>query len=288
MTTTRVTFCGLGVMGLPMATRLLDAGLDVTVWNRSKGRAEPLADRGARVAATPREAADGADIAVTMLSDEAAVRDVVLGPDGLAEGLSPSALLVEMSTIGPEAVGELRSGVPAEVGMLDAPVLGSVPQAKAGELKMFVGGDEDSYSHARPILEAMGTPRHVGALGAGASLKLVVNSTLGAVMVAVGEALGLARALGVDEQVALDVLSGSYVGGVVKSKRHIIEGAAGDTHFRAALAAKDLRLVTEAAERAGVPLPAAKANRLAYEEAVDAGLGDADYGAVIVFLRDGS
>ena len=281
----RVTFCGLGAMGLPMASRLLDAGHDLTVWNRSTEKAEPLAERGAHVASTPPEAAQGAEIAITMLADGDAVRDVVLGDDGLAGGLRAGSLFVEMSTIGPEAVHDIREGLGA-VGMIDAPVLGSIPQAEAGELQIFVGGDEQAFSTGRGILEAMGVPRHVGPLGAGASLKLVVNSTLGAVMVAVGEALALARALEVDEQIALDVLSGSYVGGVVQSKRAWIDGEGGDTHFSLALAAKDLRLVTEAAERAGVQLRTAEANRRSYEEAAAEGLEDADYGAVIPYLRD--
>src|SRR2546423_975999 len=170
-----IAFLGLGRMGARMGTRLLDAGHDLTVWNRSKEKAEPLAERGARVA---------------------------------------------------------------------------------------------------------------GTLGAGASLKLVVNSTLGAVMVAVGEALALARALGVDERAAVETLEGSYVGGVVRSKRHLIDGREGETNFALRLAAKDMRLVTEAAERAGVRLRAGHANQLTFGEASGEGLSDADYGAVIPFLRD--
>jgi 3-hydroxyisobutyrate dehydrogenase-like beta-hydroxyacid dehydrogenase len=273
-------------MGSLMSGRLLDAGHEVTVWNRTKEKTEPLSERGAGVAGTPREAAEGAEIVMTMLSDERALRDVVVGTDGAAAGLEPGSLFVDMSTVGPEAIRELREGLPASVEFIDAPVLGSLPEAEGGGLKIFVGGDESVFERVRPVLETLGTPRHVGELGAGASLKLVVNSTLGAVMAAVGEALALARALGVDEEAALETLAGSYVGGVVRSKRHLIEGREGETHFSLGLAAKDLRLVTQAAERVGIRLRTAEANRLTFEEAADAGLSDDDYGAVIPFLRD--
>jgi 3-hydroxyisobutyrate dehydrogenase-like beta-hydroxyacid dehydrogenase len=282
----KVAFLGLGRMGSHMGGRLIDAGHDLVVWNRSKEKAEPLAERGARVAATPREAAEGAEVVITMVADDAALRDVVLGTDGVAEGMKAGAVLVDMSTVGPAALRELRDALREGVDLVDAPVLGSVPQAESGELKIFVGSAEGLFERLRPILEAMGAPRRVGELGAGASLKLVVNSTLGAVMAAVGEALALARALGVDEEAALETLEGSYVGGVVKSKRHLIEGQEGEVHFALRLAAKDLRLVTEAAERAGIRLQAAEAIRRIFEEAVEVGLGDADYGAVIPYLRD--
>jgi 3-hydroxyisobutyrate dehydrogenase-like beta-hydroxyacid dehydrogenase len=282
----RIAFLGTGRMGAPMAGRLLDAGHEVNVWNRSKERAEPLGERGATVAATPGEAVERAEIAITMLADEDAVRDVVLGSDGAAERLGEGSLLIEMSTIGPDAVRGLRDGVPDVAELIDAPVLGSIPEAEKGELKIFVGGPTSTFERVRGVLGVMGSPRHAGDLGAGAALKLVVNSTLGAVMVAVGEALALARALGVDEEEALDVLSGSYVGGAVKSKRRLIEGTGENVHFRVALAAKDLRLVSEAAKRAGVRLEGAEASRRTYEEAVEAGFADADYGAVIPYLRD--
>ena len=282
----RIAFLGLGRMGARMAARLLDAGEDLTVWNRSKEKAEPLAERGAGVAGTPREAAEGAEVVITMLADERALRDVVLGTDGVAAGVGAGAVLVDMSTVGPGAIRELREALPEGVELVDAPVLGSLPQAEASELEIFVGGSRAMFDRVRPVLETMGKPRFVGELGAGAALKLVVNSTLGAVMVAVGEALALGRALRVDENEMLETMEGSYVGGVVRSKRHLIEGRDGEPHFALGLAAKDMRLVTEAAERAGVRLRAAEANRLTFEEASEKGLSDADYGAVITFLRD--
>ena len=124
----RIAFCGLGLMGAPMAERLVDAGHDVVVWNRSPEKAERLVERGAQRAATPAEAGSGAEAAVTMLSDPDAVRAVVLGPDGLAAGLGPRSVLVEMSTVGPGLVREVREGLPDHVDMVDAPSGGASPR----------------------------------------------------------------------------------------------------------------------------------------------------------------
>ena len=282
---TTIAFCGLGRMGLPMAARLIDAGHDLAVWNRTPGRAGPLVERGAREVESPAAAAAGAEIAVTMLADAAAVENVVLGLDGLGRALAPGATLVEMSTVGPDAVRELATGLPAEVDVVDAPVLGSVPQATDGTLKIFVGGDEAAVRRCRPMLEAMGTPRHLGPRGAGAAMKLVANSTLGALMCGLAEALALADALGLDEAAVLDILAESPIGATVKSKRTRVESGVYQANFTLALAAKDLALVTTAAEGAGLELRLAPAARAWLEQADAAGLGDLDYSAVIAQVR---
>lgn len=281
----RIAFCGLGRMGAPMAGRLLDAGHTLTVWNRSVEKARPLAERGATVAPNPREAAAGAEFAITMLADEPALDAVLFGEDGLAAGLAAGAMLVEMSTIGPLAIRRIRERLSPAIPLVDAPVFGSVPQAESGRLSIFAGGDAGDVERARSVLDAMGSPRRVGELGAGAALKLVVNSTLGSVMVAVGEALALARALGVDEQIALEALRGTYVGGVIESKGEAMATGYRHARFTLALAAKDLRLVTDTAAGAGLELEAARANRAVYERADEAGMAELDYAAVIEFLR---
>lgn len=282
----RIAFCGLGRMGTPMAGRLLDAGHHVVVWNRTLSKATPLGRRGAHIAADPREAAEGCRIAITMLADEGAVQDVVLGPSGLASATRPPAVVVEMSTIGPEAVASLRSGLQRDIALVDAPVLGSIPQAEAGELQVFAAGSLDDIQSVRPVLDALGHVRVVGSSGAGASLKLAVNSTLGAVMVTVAEALALGQCLGISREILLDVLRGTYVGGVLESKAEAMARGYTPARFTLALAAKDLRLVTESAARAGLPLAAAQANRSVYEAAERAGLGELDYSAVIRYLTE--
>lgn len=282
---TNIAFCGLGRMGAPMAARLLDAGHTLTVWNRTPGRAAALLEGGATEAGSPAEAATGADVVVTMLSDPAAVDEVLFGAKGVADGLGRAATVMEMSTIGPDAVCAIAARLPEGVGLLDAPVLGSVPQATEGTLKIFVGGDEATVARCRPLLEAMGTPTHLGPLGSGAAMKLVANSTLGALMCGLAEALALADALGLEEHAVLDVLAESPIGATVRSKRELIERGEYPANFKLALAAKDLGLVSDAAGAAGLELRLAPGARAWLMEATEAGLGDLDYSAVVAHAR---
>jgi 3-hydroxyisobutyrate dehydrogenase-like beta-hydroxyacid dehydrogenase len=282
---TRVAFCGLGNMGVPMATQLLGAGHDLTVWNRTPGRAGVLVERGAREAASPAEAASGAEVVVTMLADPEALDEVVFGAAGVAAGVETGATVVEMSTIGADAARSLGARLPEGVDVLDAPVLGSVPQATEGTLKIFVGGDQGTFERCRPVLEAMGTPRLLGPVGAGAAMKLVANSTLGALMCGLAEALALADALGLDEGAVFDILVESPIGVTAKSKRALVESGVYGPNFKLGLAAKDLRLVTAAADAAGLRLRLAPAAQAWFEAADAAGLGDLDYSAVIAEVR---
>ena len=282
---TRVAFCGLGQMGTPMAKRLVDGGHDLTVWNRTEARTAPLVAAGARAAATPAEAAAEADVAITMLANPTALDEVALGPSGLAAGLRPGAVLVDMSTVGPDSVRWVAGRLPDGVGTIDAPVLGSVPAAADGTLKLFVGGDDALVERWAPLLGTFGTLFRFGPLGSGAAMKLVANSTLGALMTGLAEALTLADAFGLDESTVLDVLGDSPIGVTARGKRRLIESGTYPPNFKLALARKDLELVAEAAERLGLDLPLARAARALYQEATEAGLGDLDYSAAIAHLR---
>jgi 3-hydroxyisobutyrate dehydrogenase-like beta-hydroxyacid dehydrogenase len=281
----RLAFLGLGQMGAPMAGRLLEAGHDLAVWNRTAAKADPLVERGARRGRSPAQAADRAEGVFTMLADPSALKEVVLGLEGAAGTMEGGATLIEMSTVGPEAVQAMAERLPSGVAMLDAPVLGSVPQAGDGSLKVFVGGADDDFARWRDVLSALGTPIHVGPLGAGASMKLVVNSALGALMTALGEALALADGLGIEQQQAFDVLAASQIGVTAKSKRDRIEAGSYPPNFRLALASKDLRLVEDAARRAGIELRVAPAARSWIDEAAARGLEDLDYSAVVAHIR---
>jgi 3-hydroxyisobutyrate dehydrogenase-like beta-hydroxyacid dehydrogenase len=281
----KLAFLGLGQMGLPMAGRLLEAGHELAVWNRTASKADPLVERGAVAAETPAAAAKDADGVITMLADPEAMEHVVVGSDGAATGMVPGATLIEMSTVGPHAVRDLAGRLPDHVEIIDAPVLGSVPQAEDGSLKVFVGGSKEQFARWREVLGAMGTPVHVGPFGSGASMKLVVNSALGALMTALGEALALADALGLDQEVTLDVLGESQIGVTARSKRERIESGVYPPNFKLALGAKDLRLVTEEAERAGRELRLAPAARSWLEEADARDLSDLDYSAVVAHIR---
>ena len=278
---TEVGFLGLGLMGAPMARRLVDAGHDVAVWNRTAARAEPLAAAGAEVAATPAEAAAGREVVITMLTDRDALEAVLFGEGGAAGAMAPGSLLVDMSTVGPDTVRDTAARLPEGVGVVDAPVTGSTPRAEAGELRIMVGGPEPDFERARPLLEVLGTPRRVGDLGAGAAMKLVNNSTLGAVLVGIGEALALGEALGLERATVLDALAGSYLGGMVDAKRSMLDAGEFPPQFKLSLAAKDLRLVEQAAEAGGRNLPGVGVARAAFDEAERAGRGDEDYAAVV-------
>jgi 3-hydroxyisobutyrate dehydrogenase-like beta-hydroxyacid dehydrogenase len=282
---TTIAFLGLGQMGTPMAARLLEAGHDVTVWNRTQGKVDPLAERGARVAGSPGRAGEGSDAAITMLAGPKALEQVLFGTHGLAGGLAPGTTLIEMSTVGPAVVRQVAERLPDGVDLLDAPVLGSIPQATDGSLKVFVGGPEETFERWAEVLQAFGSLTHLGPLGAGAAMKLVANSTLGAMMTALGEALALAQGLGLDRDAVLDILAGAPIGTTVRSKRQLIDSGRYPPRFRLALAAKDLRLVTEAAREAGLELRLAQAARAWLEAARDAGLGELDYSAVTAHIR---
>lgn len=277
-----IAFLGLGQMGTPMAARLLQAGHHLTVWDRTAEKATPLVQQGATAARSPAEAAAGAEFAITMLATPAAVDDVLFGRDGAASTLR--GILVEMSTIGPKAFVSIAGRLPGHVAAVDAPVRGSVPQATAGKLEVFVGATDPEFERVEPILEPIGTVRHVGPPGAGAAMKLVVNLALGAAIVAVGEALALARRLGLDRKDVLDVLEESPIGPTVRAKRANLEATRFPPSFKLRHAAKDLRLVDEAAEELGLSLPAARAAREWLDEAVDRGAGDLDYSAVVATI----
>jgi len=277
-------FCGLGQMGALMAGRLIDAGHDVAVWNRTQGRTDELVERGGRAATSPADAAASAEGVFTMLTDPEAVNSVVFGHDGIAAGLAGDATLVEMSTVGPDVARDVGARL-GDGRMLDAPVLGSTPQAREGALRIFVGGPPALYARWAGVLETLGHPAHLGSLGSGAAMKLVANSILGAVMTAFGEALLLADRLGLDEADVLDVLAESPIGATVKSKRDKIERQTYPPNFKLSLAAKDMRLVRDAAARADIDARVANTSVAAFGDAEARGLGDLDYSALVAHLR---
>ena len=283
---TTLAFVGLGQMGLPMAARLLDAGHDLVVWNRSPDKAASLVERGARLMATPADAAREGEAVFTMLSTPEALEEVVFGPGGLAEGMEDGHTLVEMSTVGPDVVRELTERVPDDVDVIDAPVLGSVPQATDGTLKIFVGAEPDLFEEWKPVLEAFGRPMHMGPPGSGAAMKLVANSVLGALMAGLAEALTLADSFALDQTAVLDILAESPIGVTVNSKRDRIESGRYPPNFKLSLAAKDMRLVTGTAQNAGLQLPLAMAARAWFELSEAEGLGPYDYSAVTARARN--
>jgi 3-hydroxyisobutyrate dehydrogenase-like beta-hydroxyacid dehydrogenase len=171
-----VSVVGLGAMGGRIAKRLVEAEHEVVVWNRTTERMVPLIDLGAAPAESPRDAAQRADVVITMVSDQTALEAVTRGSAGIAAGVGPATTVIDMSTVGPVAVAELAAALPAGTGMLDAPVLGSISEAEAGTLTIFVGGPSALLERYIPLLSALGSPMHVGPLGSGAASKLVGTS----------------------------------------------------------------------------------------------------------------
>lgn len=280
----KIAFLGLGHMGTPMATRLVNAGHDVTVWNRTEPRTAPLADAGASVASSPAQAAAGVEFAITMLAAPEALGDVLFGPDGLASALSSGQTLIDMSTVGPDAFRSAAARLPSGVAAVDAPVRGSIPEAIDGHLHVFVGGQDEDFERVRPVLEVFGDVHHVGSAGAGAAMKLVVNTTLTASMVVIGEALALGRALGLEQSSVLDVLAESPVGPTLRAKRANVETGHYPPNFMLSLAAKDMRLAVDAADAAGAALPTAATVRYWLDLAAEQGAAGMDFSAVVATI----
>jgi 3-hydroxyisobutyrate dehydrogenase-like beta-hydroxyacid dehydrogenase len=280
---TKIAFLGLGMMGTPMATRLLEAGHDLTVWDRTEEKTKPLVNRGAVAATSPAEAAVGVDVAITMLANPQVLERVVF-EGGLARALDPGQVLMDMSTVGPEEIRSVRERVPEGVIVVDAPVRGSVPEATGGKLDIFVGATDEGFERVREILESLGTVHHVGGPGTGAAAKMVTNCALGIAIGAVGEALSLGEILGLDHTVVLDVLADSPVGPTARAKRANIESGTYSPSFKLSLALKDMQLVTEAAIGAGRELKLADASQAWLDEAAEAGAGDLDFSAVVATI----
>jgi 3-hydroxyisobutyrate dehydrogenase len=286
---THIAFLGVGRMGAPMAGRLADAGHELTVWSRSRAHAEALSDR-ASVAGSPAEAGAKAEVAVTMLADGGALEEVVLGRDGLLDGLPAGSLLVDMSTTGPAPARKVAKALELKgIGFVDAPVAGSVGPATDGSLAIMVGGEPEAVERARPLLAVLGDPRrtwHVGSVGCGQAAKLMVNLVLGGVMTAVAEGFTLGRVLGLDPEAALDVLeSASVAAQTVRSKRaKLLGGDFEEAGFRLALMHKDLRLALDAARAARAALPGTERVADLFAGAKGHGLADHDYSAVAAYL----
>ncbi len=286
--TTAVGFCGLGAMGSGMAARLLTAGHQVVVWNRRKERAEPLVAKGARLAASPREAATGVEAIISMVADDPASRAVWLGPDGALAGAAPGTMLIESSTLSPVWCEELaRTAAAKECQLLDAPVTGGKAQAASGELRFLVGGSVDALERARPILSAMGKEiLHLGPTGAGARMKLINNFVCGIQAAALAEAVALIERVGLDRATALSVLAKGAPGSpLVNAVGPRMTTPDGTVYFGLALMHKDLTYSIAEAERAGVPLRTAETARELYSTAIAQGLGDKDFSAIVEVLR---
>jgi 3-hydroxyisobutyrate dehydrogenase len=272
----RITFLGLGKMGRAMAAHVPAGGHDLTVWNRSPGKATDLIDKGAREAASVSDAVRDADAIVIMLFDGAAVRPVLQEVIGAAR---PGTLVIDSTTIGAAAAREFgQSAAKAGLRYVDAPVVGSVAPATDGTLGIVAGASDEDFAAALPLLQLWGDPdriRRVGEVGSGNALKSVINLTLGVAMGGIAEALRLAHDLALDRHVVLDVLEIGPLGFSAKQKRKMLESGEFDgATFTLDAMIKDLDLALSSAHE---ELPVTGATKSIADEASAAGHGEDDY-----------
>ena len=278
----KIALIGTGMMGERMGGRLLDAGHELAVYNRTRVRTAPLEARGAAVADTPRAAAAGAEFLVTMLADAVAVRATAQGDSGFL-GAPGDRLWIDMSTVSPAESRELAAEARGRgVRALDAPVSGSLGAAVKGMLVVLVGGPAEDVAAAKPLFDVLGRATlHMGPSGAGSATKLALNAFLLATMVAGTEALKLGAADGIRREELLEAFARTEIlPAWALGKLETLGGGEARTAFSLALADKDMRLVGETAAALGLELPLAGTVADAYARALAAGLGERDFSAV--------
>ena len=283
----KIGFIGLGVMGRPMAGHLIDAGHDVYL-NRVKPISRELVERGGTAADSPRTAAEAAEALILMLPDTPDVEEVLFGANGVAEGLSPGTLVIDMSSISPVATKEFARRIEeAGCAWLDAPVSGGEVGARNGKLTIMAGGSDDAFARARPLLEIMGERiTYVGPAGDGQTTKVCNQIIVGLTIEAVAEALLLARKAGADPAKVREALLGGFADSTIL-KLHgerMIEGSF-DPGFRVRLHRKDMGLAVDAARALGLALPNAAIVEQLMNAAVGRGDGDLDHSSLIRTLE---
>lgn len=286
----RIAFLGLGRMGSGMASRLLEAGHDLVVWNRTPERASALVDHGARLASTPAEAAADVDAVVAMLSNDDASRAVWLGPDGVLAGEPrPGTLAIECSTLSYDWVLELSAAVRAAgLRFLDAPVTGLPDAAAAGRLTLLAGASPDDLEAARPVLDPLSAEvLHFGPVGAGTAYKLIVN-LMGAVQIAgAAEGLALAERAGLDLQQVASALASSQAAApqVVRNSRRMVDTDHDEVVFSGRLRHKDTAYAMRLAARLGIGAPFGRTALDGLDALLASGHGDANESAIIEIAR---
>ena len=280
----RVAFLGLGIMGHAMATNLVKAGHEVSVWNRTAGKVV----EGARPAASPAEAAQGAEVVWLCVSDTAAVESVVFGSEGVEQSLTEGAIIADSSTISPSATTKFAQRVQGKgVQWVDSPVTGSKAGAEGGTLLFIVGGEEPAIERLKPLYAAMGKKIfRMGEVGKGQSAKLVMNLQIAMIYEGFAEALTLAAKLGVDTDALMPLVNASMVkSGVVEYKAPFVLRRDFAANFPLRLMRKDIRLALEAAKEARVKVPGLETVEEIYEMAIEDGHAELDYAATLLLLE---
>jgi 3-hydroxyisobutyrate dehydrogenase len=284
----KVAFIGMGTMGAAMALNILKAGHEVTVHNRTREREAPVAAAGARRAATPREAAQGAEIVVTCVSDTPDVEAVILGEEGILHGAPAGAVVIDMSTVSPSATRRIGAALAAKgIRMLDAPVSGGSEGAQKGTLSIMIGGDAADVERAMPVLSAMGKNiTHVGPAGAGQLTKAINQIIIAGTYLSVAEGLSLGIKAGLDMPKVVQAMTGGAADSWVLSYRsgNVIKNEY-PLGFRVRLHLKDLGIALEAAKEMGVYMPGAALVAQIENGLLAQGFGDEDVSAMARVIR---
>ena len=285
----RVGFIGLGIMGSRMAANLRAAGYELTVFNRTRERAETFAsEHGADVADTPAAVGAASDVVITMVVDGPQVEAVLLGDDGVLAGAAEGTLCVDMSTIAPAQTRALGAALDARgIGFVDAPVTGSSPKAEDGTLTIMAGGTEDAFARAQPLFAVMGeVVVHVGELGQGQTVKLINNAVAASNASTLAQALIVGKATGVDLDALVRVMgAGSGGSAMLGLKAGPMREHDYTTLFKLEHMLKDVRLCLEEGQAAGVPFPAAAHTREVLTAGMGRGLGAQDFAALVEVLE---
>jgi 3-hydroxyisobutyrate dehydrogenase len=284
MSKPRVAIFGLGIMGGGMANRLLSMGFPISVYNRNRDKATKLAAAGAFVADSPREAAARSEMVIAMVADDAASRSVWLGDDGALAGAVPGSLLLESSTLSVGWVKELcAAAAQKSCEFLDAPVTGTKPHAANGELFFMVGGSSAGFSRAREVLSVLGREfLHLGPTGSGALIKLINNFVCGVEAAAFAEAMALVNAGSLDRDKCIAVLGNSALASpLIKRMLTSMESNDFTPNFPLKLMTKDIGYAIKEAETCGVTLQTAVPALAVFRHAVEKGLGEQDFSAVV-------
>ena len=286
-----LAYIGLGVMGGRMAARLLAKGHAVTGYNRTRAKAQALADRGLRVADTPREAAAAADVTFVMVANSEALTSVADGADGFVAGVGRGKTVVDMSTVSPALSREVASRVrEAGADMVDAPVSGSVLTLEQGKLSIMVGGDRATFDRVRPLLEDIGPKvTYVGRNGLAVALKIATNISVAVQMLAFAEGVLLAEKSGIARETAVDVMTHSAVGSpMLQYRGPFVLQLPDEAWFNTTMMQKDLRLALEMGRELGVPLPTTSTANEWLTAARAMGLAEEDFAAVFQALARAS
>jgi len=289
MSKQRIALLGVGTMGRGMAANLLKAGFPLTIYNRTRAKAEPLAAHGATIANTPAEAAKGADVVISILADDNASREAWLGKDGALAAMSSGSTIIECGTLSPGWIAELdKQSTERGIGLVEAPVTGSRAQAEAGQLTFLCGTDEVTLDKVRPVLQPMSKAIvHLGPVGSGGQLKLINNFLCAVQVASFAEALAWIERTNLNRDQALEMLkTGAPGSGIFNAMSERMIERTYEVNFLLRLLNKDVRYAQAAAAEHGVTLTTAATTEKLFDKAEQEGLGEKDMSAVVEVLRD--